>query len=341
MTNELKEKSAMLYGSETLRETFLKYAHPEKWEENTNSGWYVTEYLANFSQYPVWTEFLERMGRIRETAPLTKDKRIKYKTAKSVAELFPKLDKEKLRILTRLLGAGGGDLLSLYGAVKENPPELIRRTEKVASVDEIPAILTACKKIKKGPEKIKNYLKKQKAGAGLYSDYIGECEVLRYPLSDEAVLFPKDLREKHSETSALCRYKASPESIEKSRKRAEKLKAEGAEYRHGRLMVRVPRDSNEIIAEGAKLSHCVGWYADRHAKSETTILFIRKRSDPDTPFFTLEMDMKNLSVKQCYGYKNRQSYRDNLEVGQLLEHYLRHLAYIKSKKQIKKGRKTA
>ena len=229
----------------------------------------------------------------------------------------------------------------MYEAVEKNQPDLIRRAESLVTVQEIPILLAVCEKAKRKPEKIVNYLKRQKAGVELYRDYLGECEKLGYDLSDEMVLFPKNLIEKHAETSKLCKNKASPEIEEKARKRAEKLKKAGAEYRHGRLMVRVPRDGSEIIAEGAKLSHCVGRYSDGHARGLTTILFIRKRNDPETPFFTLEINMKSGAIKQCYGYKNRQSYRDNLEVGQLLEHYQRHLEYIKSKKQIKKGRKTA
>lgn len=335
------EEAAMLFGEENLGGTFLKYANPEDWGVHTSGAWNITEYLVNFARYPVWTEFVERTRGIRETAPLCKDLRIKYRSAKSVADLFPKLDKEKLRILTRLISSHQYVGISeMYEVVEKNPPDLIRRAESLVAVQEIPILLAACDKAKQKPEKIGNYLKRQKAGVELYLDYLEECEKLGYDLSDEVVLFPKNLIEKHAETSKLCKNKALSEIKEKARKRAEKIKKEGAEYRHGRLMVRIPRDGSEIIAEGAKLSHCVGGYVERHARGSTTILFIRKRNDPETPFFTLEIDIKSGAIKQCYGYKNRQSYRDNLEVGQLLEHYQRHLEYVKSKKQIKKGRKT-
>lgn len=336
-----REEAAMLFGEENLGGTFLKYANPKNFEDYTASAWNITEYLVNFARYPVWTEFLERMQGIMSTAPMCKDRRIKYRSAKSVAELFPKLNKEKRRIFTRLLQKQKGDVMAVYETVEKYPPELIRRVESLVTVREIPTLLEICKKTKRKPEKIGSYLKKQDAGIRIYGDYLGECTALGYDLSDEMVLFPKNLIEKHAETSELCQYRATQEVNEKAKKRAERLMKEGAEYRHGRLMVRVPRDGNEIISEGAKLSHCVGGYVERHASGKTTILFIRKRNDPETPYFTLEIDTKSGAIKQCYGYKNRQSYRDNLEVGQLLEHYQRHLEYIKSKKQIKKGRKTA
>lgn len=328
-----REEAAMLFGEENLGRTFLKYANPDKWFDITNSAWNLTEYLVNFARYPVWTEFVERTRGIRETAPLCKDRRIKYRSAKSVADLFPKFDKEKLRIMTRLMSKKAGDLMILYETVEKNPPNLIRRVESLVTAREIPDLIAVCDKIKRKPEKIGNYLKRQDASVYIYRDYLGECERLGYDLSDEMVLFPKNLIEKHAETSELCRYRATQEVNEKAKKRAERLTKEGAEYRHGRLMVRVPRDGNEIISEGAKLSHCVGGYVERHASEKTTILFIRKRNDPETPYFTLEINIKSGAIKQCYGYKNRQSYWDNLEVGQLLEHYQRHLEYVKSKKK--------
>lgn len=335
-----REEAAILHGAGNLGGTFLTYAHPEKFENYTASAWNITEYLVNFARYPVWTEFLERTQGILYTTPMCKDRRIKYRSAKSVAELFPKLDKEKLRIFTRFLQKQKGDITMAYETVEKYPPELLRRAENLVTVREIPPLLEICKKTKRKPEKIGSYLKKQDAGIRIYGDYLGECTALGYDLSDEVVLFPKNLIEKHAETSELCRYRATQEVNEKAKKRAERLTKEGAEYRHGRLMVRVPRDGNEIISEGAKLSHCVGGYVERHASEKTTILFIRKRNDTETPFFTLEIDIKSGAIKQCYGYKNRQSYRDNLEVGQLLEHYQRHLEYVKSKKKTK-GRKIA
>lgn len=189
-------------------------------------------------------------------------------------------------------------------------------------------------KTKVGPIKLANYIKKQLVSYKLYSDYLEECSTLGYDLTDSAVLYPKDLRRKHTETSALCRYKTDDKEINKSRKRAEKLRKNGAEYSRGRLMIVVPNDTVEIIIEGAQQSHCVGGYVTKHSEGKTTILFIRKKSDPFTPYFTLEMDMANRIVRQCYGKANKQSYRDNLEVNQLLEHYIRHLEY-KSKKGIK------
>ncbi len=329
------EEGAILYGEKALSGTFLQYARPGEITAHTNSAYWYTSYLIDFARYPVWAELIDKLRGTKYAMELPKPRGVKYRTAKTVAELFPKLDKERLRILLRLIAREkGADVGELYSAAQKKPPELMRRVERTGQ--RFLPMLEACEESGQKPEKIARYLTVQNATAALYRDYLSECKKLEYDLTDKRVLFPKSLTEKHAETSELIRYRATPESVEKSRKRAEKLKKAGTEYRHGKLMIRVPGDCTEIIKEGAELGHCVGNYAEKHADGKTTILFVRKRNDPETPYFTLEIDLKSGSVKQCYGRKNLVSYHQNMAVGQLLEHYKRHLDYLSKKK----GRKT-
>lgn len=67
-------------------------------------------------------------------------------------------------------------------------------------------------------------------------------------------------------------------------------------------VIRVPMDKDEILAEGRKLQHCVGGYADRHILGKTTILFMRKAKKPDEPWLTIEMNKNNLM--QIHGFRN-------------------------------------
>ena len=43
----------------------------------------------------------------------------------------------------------------------------------------------------------------------------------------------------------------------------------------------------EIEDEGRILSHCVGGYAERHAMGKLSIMFLRKVSEPDKPYYTV------------------------------------------------------
>ncbi|ERL20418.1 PcfJ-like protein [Streptococcus pyogenes GA06023] len=58
----------------------------------------------------------------------------------------------------------------------------------------------------------------------------------------------------------------------------------------GDYCFRAPVDSGELIREGKTLSHCVGSarYTQAHASGKTTIIFIRRKSDSDKPFYTME-----------------------------------------------------
>ena len=68
------------------------------------------------------------------------------------------------------------------------------------------------------------------------------------------------------------------------------------------FMIIVPGSADEIRNEGNALHHCVGGYVDRVARGETMILFVRKVSAPDVPFYTLEWNKDH--VAQCRGMRN-------------------------------------
>jgi maltose-binding protein MalE len=70
------------------------------------------------------------------------------------------------------------------------------------------------------------------------------------------------------------------------------------------LMIRPPTTTDEIIAEGHKLHHCIGSgnYIENMAKGNNCILFVRYAKQPDNPFFTMEL--RNNKVVQCRGKHN-------------------------------------
>lgn len=162
-------------------------------------------------------------------------------------------------------------------------------------------------------EKIINYLKKQQHGNTTHEnitlrdwiDYLNQCQIMEYDLQNSSVNRPKNLKRAHDRLTKLVVYKTKAIEIEKSRKRAEKL----ASYNNfidakAGLCIVVPKDVSDIIDEGKALDHCVGGYAERHAKGALTILFVRKTDNPEKPYFTLELS-KDGKVIQCRGLKNK------------------------------------
>ena len=98
------------------------------------------------------------------------------------------------------------------------------------------------------------------------------------------------------------------EKEEKMKKLDEKRK-KVFEAEDDEFIIRLPLKLSEIVEEGNKLSHCVGGYTDRHATGSTTILFLRKKSDANKPFYTIECHgtdpKKGITVSQIHGHSNK------------------------------------
>ena len=134
-----------------------------------------------------------------------------------------------------------------------------------------------------------------------FRDYIRDCMALHLDLTDRGVLFPKNLEAAHQRTISQVRYRANEVKREMFAQEVKRLR--WMEWEHKDLIIRLPLNAEELIAEGKALHHCVAGYADRMANGATTIFLIRKKADPDRPFFTLEW--LNGHVQQCRTVQNK------------------------------------
>jgi hypothetical protein len=75
------------------------------------------------------------------------------------------------------------------------------------------------------------------------------------------------------------------------------------EYEDDNYIIRLPKNSNEIVNEGSTQRICIGSYTSKHACGDTNLFFLRKKSDPDSPFYAIEM--KHDNVVQIHGFGNR------------------------------------
>lgn len=83
------------------------------------------------------------------------------------------------------------------------------------------------------------------------------------------------------------------------KERIEKFEDVDSDEKYG---VYVPKNLAEIVKEGNDLRHCVGGYTDRHALGETNILFLRKKGQENTSWYTIEV--KDNIVVQIHGKCN-------------------------------------
>ena len=153
-------------------------------------------------------------------------------------------------------------------------------------------------------------------------DYLAWCKELKYDLTNMFFYFPKNFKKVHDRTAAEYQAVQDKKAAEKKRREEERIKREAEVMKKlleemlkenagidnaflikGKgLILRVPRDAQEIKNEGAALRHCVGTYVDRVAKGQTHIFFVRRVEEPDTPYFTMEYN--NGRVIQCRGSHN-------------------------------------
>lgn len=123
-----------------------------------------------------------------------------------------------------------------------------------------------------------------------------------YGTLDKDLLYPKDLKVAHDRTIMLVEEKENEVLSNKINKATEKYIDFTFEDKKAGLMITPCRSHNDLLKEGELLQHCVATYAQSVAASRTCIFFIRKLSEPDIPYYTLEL--KEGRVIQNRGYKN-------------------------------------
>lgn len=154
-----------------------------------------------------------------------------------------------------------------------------------------------------------------------WKDYLSWCRELKYDLDNMFIYMPNNFKQVHDrvakEYKDLKDRKAAAEKKRRDKlvaKKMQKLKKDMEEIfsknvgvdalniKGNGLILIVPENSAAIKEEGEALHHCVGTYIERVAKGETAIFFIRRESEPDKPYYTLEW--KDNKVIQCRGMNN-------------------------------------
>ena len=142
-----------------------------------------------------------------------------------------------------------------------------------------------------------------------YFDYIGWIEKMGYHMTNEFNLFPKNFVNVHDEMSkqyVKFKDKQAREDAKRFNQTLKKLRKETKDVEAMNLnieglFIRLPNRLEELKKEGEALHHCVGTYMERVRKGETMIFFIRRKEEPEKPYYTLEWHGK---VVQCRGSHN-------------------------------------
>lgn len=209
------------------------------------------------------------------------------------------------------------------------------------------------------PVRIRNYMRKQRIWPNEkdnwqkshekrecrneYYDYLSMRAASGYDMTDEVVLFPKDLKRRHDEM-VLEREK---EKIDKRKKEVlERFPKIKTKYRRlsekysaaaGGYIIRPAKDAAEIVTEGRLLHHCVGGdnYLQKHNTGRSFILFLRPIKDKDIPYITVEI--RDEEIIQWYGAYDKKPNQKLIDAW--LEKYIKELK--KHEKMLKKGEKSS
>ena len=114
-------------------------------------------------------------------------------------------------------------------------------------------------------------------------------------LHDKAIKMQNSAYKKQKEMKSqklLNKYKLT-------KKKRDKL----YDFEDDEFIIKMPDTPIDIMEEGKTLNHCVGGYMENHVEGKTTILFLRRKNDPETSFYTIEV--KNNEVIQIHGRDNR------------------------------------
>ena len=134
-----------------------------------------------------------------------------------------------------------------------------------------------------------------------YDDYLTWITQLGLR-KDKRTLYPKDFVIVHDEMMQRVRCANDRKILQEFRKSMLRITGMTEPFVRGEFLIRPADSPAELRNESAALEHCVRTYAERVANGRTSILFVRRVEDPDTPFFTLEY--RGGEIVQCRGYKN-------------------------------------
>lgn len=155
---------------------------------------------------------------------------------------------------------------------------------------------------------------------------------------DSSSMWPKDLKRTHDREVALKTQRLQAEAAGKRTERDVKIGKNAEKLMRfswvcGELMIEPARSGKEMIAEGNHNHNCVATYQDKVADGKTTIWFIRRLSEPSVPYYTLELDPRDMStVIQNRGSNNCDR---TPEVAEFERMWLEHVNQLQNMKEVR------
>lgn len=314
-----REPEGILYTRnvrQVLKNTQFQYAPLAEWQRNEKREIPVDKFLCTF-QNSSFLEYFVKAGLYR----LTREYVSGYERwgGNTLSQVLG-INKSQMK---RLMGMNGG-IIALGWLQYENEGKKYIPDSVILWMESNRLECQKCKEILEyigSIERLINYLKKQAAeprqAAGTWRDYLQMAQAEGMDITDDIVRFPKDLRRRHDQLVELRNARADEERFQKMQRKYRKLDAaiqshisEAERYCWENMHYRITPavECRELVAEGRALHHCVGndSYMEKMAAGKSWILFLRRKEEPDKPYYTIEIDVKSDRVLQWYSEFDRQ-----------------------------------
>ena len=301
-----------------------------------------------------WVEYWIKAGLLRMTADLTKNYGMwgnpnYIRASESNLTRHLMINKNRLQRLKSM----NGRLCTLRWLQYEEKREVQGSKKRITQesldyLEEKHISPEECKEILKATGSVNrmvNYMKKQKISPhnlmNTWNDYLRMAENEGMDITDDIVRLPKDLKARHDELVERINARKNEKQLQEARKKYKKKDQE--------IMVHLPETRKyfweneeymiipagkceELVREGQQLHHCVGasdLYMDRMVEGKSWILFLRKKEDINTPYYTIEIDMESNKIKQWYSAFDRKP--DEKKIQKLLSTFTKQITKPKAK----------
>ena len=142
-----------------------------------------------------------------------------------------------------------------------------------------------------------------------YIDYLNMLGNLPTEIQKRFTICPSNIQKNHDAVMLLYSRQLAIREQERNRSINERYVkkvlpiVKKFEYEDDKYVMLAPKLVTDLITEGRVLSHCVGSYMNSVSNGNEYILFLRKKSDPDVPYFTVNITPGE-HIRQIHGKCN-------------------------------------
>jgi hypothetical protein len=290
----------------------------------------VDRILSKLKRYP-YLEYLEKSGlyTLRDEIATDREDRSLFNHEGTRIHEALKLDKQHLQRLKEW--NGGCTILRAFQLEMERPwnwthENLVVINQYKIDTDELTRLT---ERTGMNEQRTLNYLRTQMAKNGqafyetrrCYTDYLDMAEARGMNVEDEIVCRQSEMMEYHNrylEEKNRKKYKQRDMEVNRKypdiRKNAKKYEERFA-FQTDELEIVVPQRASDITREGRLQHHCVGAsdaYIHNMNVERYFILFLRHRSERETPYYTLEVTWDG-DIKQFYAAYDRQPDKEKIQ----------------------------